>query len=105
MARYSQADLLQAVLAPLLDDFTYWFSQSQSLLEQHELIHFTTEQQADLLARVHQTQQEVAAAIALFNATGHQVGVDPDTVGKWHTLVAECWRASMDHRAAQSDEA
>ena len=104
MARYSQADVLQAVLKPLLKDFTYWFNQSRSLLERHDLPHLTTDQQADLLARVQQAQQDVAAAKALFQATGCQVGIDPAALGPWHQLVAECWRTSMAYHAACADE-
>ncbi|MGF1515966.1 MAG: DUF2605 domain-containing protein [Elainellaceae cyanobacterium] len=104
MSGYSKSELLQAVLQPLLDDFIYWFGRAQSLLEQRELPDLSTAQQADLLARVHQAQQEVLAAIALFRATGKQAGVDPAAVRRWHELVAECWRASIAYRAADPEE-
>lgn len=104
MSRYSQSELLQAVLQPLLDDFIYWFGRARSQLEQHELINLSTAQQADLLARVHQAQQEVLAAIALFKSTGQQVGVDPAAVRRWHELVAECWRVSIEHHTKYSKE-
>ena len=99
MHRYSQSELLQSVLGPLLSDFLYWFDQAQTLLERREIPNLSTEQQADLLARVHQANLEVAAAIALFNAVGQQAGVEADAVARWHQLVAECWRTSMAYRS------
>ncbi|MGF1536198.1 MAG: DUF2605 domain-containing protein [Elainellaceae cyanobacterium] len=104
MSGYSQSELLQAVLQPLLDDFIYWFGKARSRLERHELTRLSTAQQADLLARVHQAQQEVIAAIALFKSTGQQVGVDPAAVRRWHELVAECWRVSIEERTTDSKE-
>lgn len=103
MHNYSQSELMQSVLEPLLDDFTYWFERAQALLEAHELPNLTTEQQADLLARIHQASQEVNAAIALFRATGRQAGIDPASVTRWHHLVAEYWRVSIDYRASRAD--
>ncbi len=103
MSGYSQSELLQTVLQPLLDDFIYWLGRAQSLL-QRELPNLTTGQQADLLARVHQAQQEVSAAIALFQATDQQVGIDPAAVKRWHQLVAECWRVSIDYHTSASED-
>ncbi|MEO0407301.1 MAG: DUF2605 domain-containing protein [Cyanobacteria bacterium P01_A01_bin.135] len=100
MNRYSQSELLQSVLAPLLKDFIDWFERALALLEDRDLPTLTTEEQADLLARVCQAKQEVEAAIALFEATARQVGVDPTAIAGWHRLVAECWRVSIDYRAS-----
>ncbi len=93
-----EPELLKVLLKPLLDDFQYWFAQARSLLETEEICFLGTEQQADLLARVDQAQQEVNAARSLFNATDGQVGVDPAILMLWHRLVVECWRVMVYFR-------
>ncbi len=93
-----EPDLLKTVLEPLLDDFQYWFSRSRSLLETEEIAFLGTEQQANLLARVIQAQQEVGAVQSLINATGGQAGVDTSVLMVWHQLVTECWQVSMRFR-------
>lgn len=96
-----EPDLLKTVLEPLLDDFQYWFSRSSTLLETEEIAFLGTEQQADLLARVHQAQQEVGAVQSLMKATDGQAGVDTSVLMVWHQLVIECWQVSMRFRTEQ----
>lgn len=99
--------LLKSILEPLLEDFRYWFGRSQTFLEEHTLSFMTLDQQADLLARVVQAKQEVAAAQALFQATGGQVGVESAALTPWHRLVSECWQVSNRYRqevASRSSE-
>lgn len=93
----NQAELLQTILKPLLDDFTYWFERSTILLSTQNIPDLTTEEQADLLARVSQAHQEVAAAKVLFNSMGGEVGVGMDIVNQWHQLVAQCWTVSITY--------
>lgn len=98
----NQAELLQTILKPLLDDFTYWFERSTHLLTSQTIPHLTTDEQADLLARVSQAHQEVIATQVLFNSMGGEVGVGMDVVNQWHQLVAECWTVSIAyHRTNQ----
>lgn len=97
-----EPDLLKTVLEPLLDDFQYWFSRSRTLLETEEIAFLGTEQQADLLARVVQAQQEVSTVQSLMNATDGQAGVDTSVLMVWHQLVTECWQTSMRFRTEQS---
>ncbi|EKQ67977.1 Protein of unknown function (DUF2605) [Leptolyngbyaceae cyanobacterium JSC-12] len=85
-------ELLKSILEPLLEDFQYWFGRSLTFLESNELSFMTTEQQADLLARVVRAKQEVAAAQSLFRVTGGQVGVEISALTPWHHLVSECWQ-------------
>jgi hypothetical protein len=88
-------NLLKTVLQPLLDDFQYWFTRSRDLLESQTISFMTPEQQADLLHRVTQSYQEVAAAQALLLATDGQAGVETSVLMTWHNLVTECWQVSM----------
>jgi hypothetical protein len=97
-----EPDLLKTVLLPLLEDFQYWFGRSRSLLESEEITFLSQDQQADLLARVCQAQQEVIAAQALFNATDGQVGVETAALMPWHQLVTECWQVGMRLRTEKS---
>jgi hypothetical protein len=97
-----EPDFLKNLLEPLLDDFQYWFDRSRSLLEVQDLKFLGEEQQADLLHRVKQAQQEVATAKMLLLATDGQVGVDTAVMMPWHQLVAECWKVGMKFRAESS---
>lgn len=101
----NQAKLLQAVLKPLLDDFIYWFDKTTHLLSSQSLPNLTTDEQADLLARVSQGHQEVRAAQILFNSMGGEVGVGMEVVNQWHQLVAECWTVSLAYRRATQQNA
>lgn len=97
-----EAELLKSLLQPLLEDFHYWFERSANLLEAEEIGFISAEEQADLLARVKQAQQEVSAASALFHATGGQVGIETAALMPWHRLLAECWQVSARFRSLQS---
>lgn len=99
----SEQTLLKAVLEPLLEDFKYWFSRSQNLLESERIDILSVEEQAALLGRVKQSQQEVAAAQMLFRATEGQAGVEMEVLMPWHHLVAECWQVSRRWRMAKGD--
>jgi Protein of unknown function (DUF2605) len=98
-----EPELLKTLLQPLLEDFQYWFEQSRSFLESQEIDFLGIEQQADLLARVGQAQQEVSAAQMLFQATDGKVGVETAALMPWHRLVTECWQVAtrfrMEHPA------
>lgn len=95
-------ELLKTLLQPLLEDFQYWFGRSQQLLETEELNFLSMQQQADLLARVKQAQEEVKTVQMLFKATDGQVGVETATLIPWHKLVTECWQVGMRFRMEQS---
>ncbi|XZN90823.1 MAG: DUF2605 domain-containing protein [Microcoleus sp.] len=97
-----EAELLKSLLQPLLEDFKYWFARSATLLETEEITFLSSEAQSDLLGRVEQAQQEVNAAIALFQATGGQVGIETAALMPWHRLLAECWQVSSRFRSSQS---
>ena len=98
----NQAELLQNVLKPLLDDFLYWFDRAKTLLSDHDMPTLSVSEQADLLARVAQAHGEVLAAQTLFTSMGGQAGVEMAVVNQWHQLVAECWTVSLAYRRAQA---
>lgn len=93
-----EPELLKEILEPLLDDFQYWFGRSRSMLENETIIFLPAEEQAKLLQRVKQAQQEVTTARMLFQATGSQVGLDMATVMPWHKLLTECWQVAIRFR-------
>jgi Protein of unknown function (DUF2605) len=95
----SDPDLLKLVLAPLLDDFVYWFDRSGQLLGTSPLPFMTPESQRDLGDRVNQALQEVKVAQVLLAATDGQAGVEMAVLMNWHKLVAECWGVSMKKRS------
>ncbi|HIK44685.1 MAG TPA: DUF2605 domain-containing protein [Leptolyngbyaceae cyanobacterium M65_K2018_010] len=98
-----ETKLLASVLAPLLEDFQYWFGRSLQLLEQTGSIGgLSTDQQAHLTERLRQALAETQTAAALLKATDGQVGVDTAQVMGWHRLVAECWALARRHRAASA---
>lgn len=88
-------ELLKTVLAPLLEDFQYWFTRSHEFLETEHLSFMSEQEQSNLLLRVKQAQDELSTAKMLFTATDEQVGIDMATIAPWHQLVAECWKVSM----------
>ncbi len=98
------AELLKSLLGPLLEDFQHWFERSRQMLENKTISFLSTEQQADLLARVLTTQQEVATAQMLFRITDGQAGIETSVLATWHRLVAECWQVAMRVRMEQSTE-
>lgn len=99
----TEHELLKTVLEPLLEDFQYWFSRARTLLESERITFFTTEEQAKLLEQVKQTQQEVATAKMLFNATDGKVGIESQLLVPWHQLVAQCWQVSRRWRSLKND--
>ena len=98
----ADSDLLKSLLEPLLDDFQYWFARSRNFLESHEISFMTVEQQADLLARIDQAQQEVSAAQMLFKAMNGQVGIETAAMIPWHQIVSECWQMAIQLRLENS---
>lgn len=96
-------DLLKNLLQPLLEDFQYWFNRSRNLLESETIEFLTPEEQADLLARVLEAQQEVSTAQTLMNLTDGQVGLDTAVLMPWHQLVTECWQVGMRYRTQKAD--
>ncbi len=98
------SNLLKTILEPLLDDFQYWFERSRIFLETQDIPFLTTEEQADLLARVSTAQQEVSTARMLFDATDGQVGIEASALTPWHNLVTECWQVVMRFHGRGSTE-
>ncbi len=96
------SDLLKTVLEPLLEDFQYWFSRSRHLLDTEEISFLDPQNQADLLARVIQAQQEVGTAQMLVKVTDGQAGVEMAVLMPWHQLLTECWRIAIRFRSQQA---
>ena len=97
----NEKEILEQVLAPLFEDFQYWFTRSSSLLESETMPFLSTEEQENLLARLKQAQAEVQAASILFKATDGQAGVETKALLPWHQLVAECWSIARKWREAK----
>ena len=100
----SQTEILQQVLAPLLEDFLYWFDSSISLLESETMPFLSEEEQSDLIGRIKEAQSQVQAAKTLFHATGGQAGVETQVLMPWHRLVAECWAIARKWREVKQQE-
>jgi hypothetical protein len=98
------SDLLKELLAPLFEDFEYWFQRSRLLLENESMPFLGDIEQADLLARVIQAQQEVAIAKMLFQVTKEQAGVEMAVLVPWHHLVTECWQVARRFRLEENAE-
>ncbi|MCS7226950.1 MAG: DUF2605 domain-containing protein [Gloeomargarita sp. SKYB31] len=91
-----RSPIVKSLLEPLLEDFTYWFSQAQQMLEREALPFLSAERRQELLQRITQAQSEVQAAHSLLNSTG--VGVDTTILMAWHQLVLECWHLRLQAR-------
>ena len=94
----TKKELLETLLEPLLEDIQYWFSRSCSLLESEQMPFLSEKEQAQLLKKIKDNQQEVTTAQMLFQATGKQVGVSPQTLFEWHQVVGECWAVAQRWR-------
>lgn len=93
-----EPELVPVRLGPLLRDFHYWLSRSRSLLEYEEIDFLDTEQQSDLLGRVHQTLLDVIAAQSVFKVTYGQIDIERNLLEAWHDLVSECWQVMIQLR-------
>ncbi|WP_030006567.1 DUF2605 domain-containing protein [Picosynechococcus sp. NKBG042902] len=98
-----EKQLLKAVLAPLLDDFLYWFDLSLTALEKKSLSFMAPAEQEDLIARIRQAQGEVMATKSLFQATDGNAGVDFQVLMPWHQLVSECWQVAQKRRQLEGE--
>ncbi|AUC61963.1 protein of unknown function DUF2605 [Cyanobacterium sp. HL-69] len=94
----TERELLAKVLAPLLEDFKYWFSRSITLLESERITFLSEEEQNDLIARIKNSQEEVKTASMLFKATDGRAGIDTKVLMPWHSLVGECWSVARRWR-------
>lgn len=101
-SKSSEPNLLANLLEPLLEDFQYWFSRSQTLLETENIKFLESSQQAELLDRVKQAQQEVYTAQLLLKVTEGQVGVETNVLMPWHRLLMECWQIAVRFRNEHS---
>nr|WP_199303218.1 DUF2605 domain-containing protein [Oscillatoria sp. FACHB-1406] len=93
--------MLGTVLGPLLEDFQYWFARSRTLLESEKIDFLSSEEQADLLARIKTAQQEVSAAQLLFRGMDGNAGIEVATLMPWHNLLGQCWRVAMRWRSSK----
>ena len=99
----TEHELLKTVLEPLLEDFQYWFSRAFTLLESERISFLSVEEQANLLERVKNAQQEVNTAQMLFRAIGGQAGIDTATLVPWHQLVIQWWQVATKWRSLQGN--
>lgn len=97
-------ELLKSILAPLLEDFLYWFDRSLQALEKDQLSFMSVTEQQAFMARIRQAQAEVGAAKSLFNATDGSAAIDMRVVAPWHRLVTECWGVAQKRRQSQASE-
>jgi len=96
----SAGDLLEQVLAPLLDDFQQSFSLGQVLLAHCPDRVLSEVERAELKARLDRAQAELAAARALRQAAPTPMALEMATIAPWHQLVLEVWSLSAALRAA-----
>ncbi|MDB9526646.1 DUF2605 domain-containing protein [Oscillatoria sp. CS-180] len=99
----SEPPLLQSVLEPLLDDFKYWFSETEALLTSDAAQSLESEIRQDLMNQIQTAQQEVATARTLLLATSGNAGVDTAVVAQWHQLVNKCWQAARHIRQSGNE--
>jgi Protein of unknown function (DUF2605) len=92
------ADLMKAVLPPLLEDFQHWFSRTVEMLENQNISFLSAQQQQDLLERVQSAQKQVSASQMLASATDGQATIEMPVVMSWNKLVHECWGVALQSR-------
>ncbi|KPQ37016.1 MAG: Protein of unknown function (DUF2605) [Phormidesmis priestleyi Ana] len=101
----ADANLMKAILPPLLADFQHWFERTAQMLEEMSKLGtisvLTAAQQQDLRDRVHVAQQQVRASQVLSSATDSQAGIEMPVIMAWHKLVHECWGIAIRWRKAK----
>ena len=96
--------LVQTILEPLLDDFQYWFDETETLLTSPKADCLNTVDRRTLVEQLQLAKQEVATAKALMLATDGNAGVDIAVIRQWHQLVGKCWQTARHVRQQdQSD--
>jgi hypothetical protein len=96
----SEAELLEQVLNPLLDDFQRSFERGLVLLEHCPEGVVALPRQGELRQRLELAQAELAAARALRSAAPCPMALEMATIAPWHQLVMEVWSLSAALRAA-----
>lgn len=86
-----ETQLMSSILEPLLEDFKYWFSRSQSFLESEKITFLSISEQEQLLQKIKHSLEEVNTATMMFKITEGQAGIDTKVLFGWHQLVGECW--------------
>ncbi len=98
------ADLMKAVLSPLLEDFQHWFGRTLEMLDTRNVGFLSIEQQQDLRERVNSAQKQVSASQMLASATEGQAVIEMPVIIAWNQLVHECWGVSMRSRREERRE-
>lgn len=96
----SAGELLEQLLAPLLDDFQQSFSRGQVLLQHCPDRVLAEADRSELQERLNRAQAELAAARALRQAAPSPMALEMATIAPWHRLVLEVWSLSAALRAA-----
>ena len=96
----SAGELLEQVLAPLLDDFQQSFQRGLVLLQHCPDRVLEEAGRSELKERLDRAQAELAAARALRQAAPTPMALEMATIAPWHQLVLEVWSLSAALRAA-----
>jgi hypothetical protein len=96
----SAGELLDQVLAPLLNDFQQSFQRGLVLLQHCPERVLSEAGRTDLKDRLELAQAELAAARALRQAAPTPMALEMATIAPWHQLVLEVWSLSAALRAA-----
>jgi hypothetical protein len=92
-------ELLEQVLAPLLEDFQQSFSRGLVLLDHCPERVLAAPGRGALRQRLDQALAELAAARALRQAAPAPMALEMATIAPWHQLVMEVWSLSAALRA------
>jgi len=96
----SAGELLEQVLAPLLNDFQESFQRGLVLLQHCPDRVLPEAGRSELKVRLDRGLAELAAARALRQAAPAPMALDMATIAPWHQLVLEVWSLSAALRAA-----
>lgn len=102
-AEQPEQPLMQAVLEPLLNDFQYWFGETEALLRSPKADCLTETDRQALVQELDEARQAVDTTKVLMLATGGQAGVDLSVVTQWHQLVNKCWQTARYIRHQNQD--
>lgn len=85
------ADLMESLLASLLDDFDHWFQRGEQLLQDCPTTVLSEDDQLAFRERLREGLRAVAATRALMKASSQPMAVSMEAMTPWHGLVTEVW--------------
>ena len=92
--------LLDQLLDPLLEDFSFWFARGAVLLEHCPDSVMAAAERRAMAEALETSARALVAARCLRAAAPESLAVDLEAMAPWHRLVMRCWALAARMRQA-----